>query len=132
MFYSILYRSHATLPERGEREMEMVDAAVSRNGREDVTGLLHRESDTYFQWLEGSRRQVEAIYQSIVRDERHNNVVCLKRGVIGERSFSQWSMAYSSSTEESLFEWAAKLDLSLLLPDPAEILNFLVYRSVRL
>lgn len=127
--YSLLYKSLALLPERDTHELDMLNQAVSRNQREGVTGILHRESDAYFQWLEGPRQAVEAIYSTIQKDSRHHRVVCLSEGGQDRRFFENWSMAYSNSNDESLFDWAVAENLSLLNPDPAEILAFLLHRS---
>ena len=110
----------------------MVEAAIARNSRDGITGILHRESDTYFQWLEGTQEAVEKVYSSIEHDSRHNHVECLVRGPIANRIFSRWSMAYSNYDEESLFDWAAENEVSLRTPDPQDILEFLTRRGERL
>lgn len=130
--FTLLYRSLALLPEYDQREQQMLDAAVSRNKREHITGILHRESDAYYQWLEGPRHNVEAIYSSIEKDSRHNRVSCLQKGDREKRHFSDWSMAYSRSQDDSLFDWAAGANVSLLMPDPDEILKYLQRQSDRL
>lgn len=127
--FSLLYRSKCILPARSEAELAMLDVARTRNQFESITGILHRESGAYFQWLEGPRSGVEAVYASIQADSRHTNVECLSSEPATHRRFSDWSMAYSNFDDESLFDWAAATGMSLLLPNPQEILRFLEHRA---
>ena len=127
--YCLLYRSKCILPARSPEERAMIEVANSRNQIEAITGILHRESGAYFQWLEGPRVGVESVYASIQADHRHTNVECLSIEPATHRRFADWTMAYSNLNDESLFDWAAETGMSLLLPNPEEILAFLEHRA---
>lgn len=126
--HSILYRSKCILPERSFEELAMLQVATSRNEIESITGILHRECDVYFQWLEGPKDRVENVYASILADGRHFDIECLSSEPATHRRFGGWSMAYSNFNDESLFDWAARRGMSLLLPRRADLLAFLEHR----
>ena len=70
--------------------------SVSRrnNARVGVTGLLVAGGRRFLQALEGSEDAVRATFERIGRDPRHFAVVTLRRDVITERTFPDWTMGY--------------------------------------
>ena len=48
------------------------------------------------QVLEGGRDEVNALYNTIVRDARHTDVVLLHYEEIGERRFAGWTMGQAN------------------------------------
>jgi len=74
-------------------------SAILRKSREHnpslgVTGVLCAcfDSRIFVQVLEGGRPAVSTLYNRIVQDPRHRDVVLLSYEEIGERTFSSWSM----------------------------------------
>ena len=57
-----------------------------------ITGILCQSGDTFMQVLEGGRTAVNLLYNDIVRDERHKNVVVLHYEEVAERQFASWTM----------------------------------------
>ena len=45
--------------------------------------------------LEGPQEVVEAAFERIQCDDRHNDVILLEAGPINERAFPDWSMAFT-------------------------------------
>ena len=71
-----------------------------------ITGVLCFSDDIFLQVLEGGRSAVNALYNRIAADPRHNDVVLLSYEEIGERRFAGWSMGQVNM---------ARLNPSLLL-----------------
>ena len=90
-----------------------------------MTGFLHRESDIYYQWLEGPEAEVLKAFDRILSDNRHGDVEVLDRQQIETRSFPTWSMGYGTSRTTSLFDWAAAHDAPLHPPRASDILAFM-------
>ncbi|MFN9712018.1 BLUF domain-containing protein [Phenylobacterium sp.] len=115
--------------------------AQSRKNNPDlgVTGLLCVSDDLFIQVLEGGRDEVCDLYNTIVRDPRHEQVRLLIYEEIGERRFGNWTMGqvtisrinpslllkYFKRVELNPFDCSGKATLSLLaeLVDTAAILN---------
>lgn len=122
---AVLYRSEALTPESGVKERQFLAMARQDNAQNSITGFLHRENDIYYQWLEGPEVEVSALFDKIVRDRRHRDVEVLSRHPIPVRNFPSWTMAYASSTQCSLFDWAAERGIGLHPPRPEDILAFM-------
>ena len=78
--------------------VDILECARENNTKNHVTGLLCFSSSYFLQCLEGSRRSVNAIYQQILKDKRHENIVMLNYQEIIKREFSVWSMGYVPAT----------------------------------
>ena len=90
----LVYVSAATV-RFGDAELDnLLAIAREKNAELDVTGMLLFESNTFFQVLEGERRNVQLLYEKIERDSRHNNVLMLAKREIPERNFGQWRMGF--------------------------------------
>lgn len=63
------------------------------NGRREVTGMLALDEDRVCQILEGPEAEVDALFDLIRRDARHEGVVMLDRRPVEERRFGKWGMA---------------------------------------
>ncbi len=59
-----------------------------------ITGILctDEQSGIFLQVLEGSRPNVNGLYNVIVRDERHKDILLLDYAEIRERQYSAWRM----------------------------------------
>jgi len=63
------------------------------NTKERITGILLSCGGIFFQILEGDDDQVDLLYEKILKDDRHDQIVCLASELnITERSFPEWSM----------------------------------------
>ena len=66
--------------------------ARRNNLRDDVTGALICRQDLYLQLIEGSDAAIDALYDRIKRDDRHDNIVLLLSETVDERIFPEWAM----------------------------------------
>jgi hypothetical protein len=72
----------------------ILSAARERNAAVNVTGALLYLGGFFAQVLEGEPGDVNQLMIDILRDERHADVRIIEVGPIGERRFSNWSMAW--------------------------------------
>lgn len=124
-YMAILYRSEALTPKGGSAEQAVLATSRGKNAETGLTGFLHRESDIYYQWLEGPEAEVLKAFDRILSDNRHGDVEVLDRQQIETRSFPTWSMGYGTSRTTSLFDWAAAHDAPLHPPRASDILAFM-------
>jgi hypothetical protein len=104
MLYNLIYYSHAADTMYTKDMNPILLQSRVRNSIQSVTGMLiyvegifndHAEG-RFLQILEGTKKEVTAVYTSIKNDLRHNQVTIIKEGPIEERNFSSWKMGYKS------------------------------------
>jgi len=79
--------------------------ARNDNERLAVTGMLLYRSATFLQVLEGDENIVNAVFEKIARDSRHNPPKVILTGHRATRQFPNWSMGFtnlSGFTEQNL------------------------------
>lgn len=96
MFARLVYRSRA----RGEigslALFSLLTEARKRNAKLDITGHLIFDGEFFTQWIEGPSTSLDSLWQSLLKDDRHDQIMLISRGPIEKRRFSEWSMAFSS------------------------------------
>jgi hypothetical protein len=80
-------------------EMQSAIAAIlasarRNNGRHGVTGALLFSDGCFAQVLEGTREEVEMVFETIQCDTRHKDVTIMHLHEVPQRSFGSWSMAF--------------------------------------
>lgn len=94
MLVRLLYASHAAQSLSTEMIDSILDACRTNNPSHGITGILCYSGDTFIQVLEGGRLEVSRMYNTIVRDQRHREVMLLNYEEISERRFCDWSMGH--------------------------------------
>ena len=92
MLVRLMYASRAARTFGAEELSAVLRQSTSNNPRQGVTGVLCFSGEIFLQVLEGGRSQVSALYNRIVQDPRHRDVVLLNYEEIDERSFAGWAM----------------------------------------
>ena len=96
MLVRLVYASRAAKPV----EHDVVESILAQSRRHNpelgVTGILCQSGDMFMQVLEGGRAAVNRLYNQIVRDARHLDVVILHYEEITERRFSGWTMGQAN------------------------------------
>ncbi|MDG2520638.1 BLUF domain-containing protein [Caulobacter segnis] len=81
----------------GQPDSGALDAIISTSQRNNadlgLTGLLCHHDGSFLQFLEGEDDAVNAIFQRIVRDPRHKDVLKMMWEPAERRAFADWSMA---------------------------------------
>jgi hypothetical protein len=67
-------------------------AARRNNPRDDITGALICRQDLYLQLIEGPAAAIDALYDRIKVDDRHQDVTVLHRAEVDGRMFGDWAM----------------------------------------
>ena len=94
MLVRLMYASRAAEAVDADALAVILRQSKEHNPPAGVTGVLCFCSNAriFLQVLEGGRGAVSAVYNRIVRDPRHTEVVLLSYEEIGERRFASWSM----------------------------------------
>ena len=106
MLVRLLYASRASTPLIASVQESILEQSRARNPRLGITGILCYSEDLFIQVLEGGRDEVCELYNTIVRDDRHQHVRLLSFEEIRERRFGGWTMGQVN---------LAKVNPSLLL-----------------
>ncbi len=92
MLVRLLYASRAVDDFSQEELLKILSQSKANNPGSGITGVLCSSGRIFLQLLEGGRMQVNALYNHIAADPRHNDVVILSYEEISERRFAGWSM----------------------------------------
>ncbi len=95
MIYQIAYWSKASLPMSQSELKKLELQCLSNNQGSDVTGYLLYGHHTFFQFIEGPYKAVQALYQEILGDKRHFDVKKIGEWCMPERQFANWAMGFT-------------------------------------
>jgi len=77
------------------------------NERAGITGMLLYREGSFIQVMEGPEAAVLALYETILHDRRHRNLIKLAQAPIAARSFDQWAMGFRDTRDLSPADFAA-------------------------
>lgn len=92
MLVRLLYASRAAYKLSPDMIESILSQSRAHNPEHGITGVLCYSGDIFMQVLEGSRDAVCELYNTIVRDDRHQGVRLLSYEEITERQFANWTM----------------------------------------
>jgi hypothetical protein len=92
MLVRLLYASRATTPLVASVQDSILEQSRSHNPALGITGILCFSDNVFIQVLEGGRDEVCELYNTIVRDGRHQHVRILSFEETRERRFGSWTM----------------------------------------
>jgi len=92
MMTRLLYASRAAQALTPKMMDEILQTSRKNNPIKGITGILCHSGEVFLQVLEGGRTQVNALYSTIVSDNRHKDVTVLHYEEVTERRFSGWTM----------------------------------------
>jgi hypothetical protein len=92
MLVRLMYASRAAAGTEPETLTAILRRSKAHNPEVGVTGVLCFSEGIFLQVLEGGRSAVNALYNRIVADPRHQQVELLSYEEIRERRFAGWSM----------------------------------------
>lgn len=102
--HRLVYFSRNLIPGRPTdiaAEIESILQSSRRNNAPlGITGALIFNSGVFAQALEGSRQNLERLFERIQRDQRHADVNVLAFEETPERRFPSWSMAFVGRSVE--------------------------------
>jgi hypothetical protein len=93
MLVRLIYASRSANPITGNLIDGILVKSRQKNPGAGITGVLCIcHGDVFIQALEGGRDEVNRLYGTIQRDDRHTGVTLLHYEEIDERRFSSWRM----------------------------------------
>ena len=94
MLVRLLYASDAVEPIDAKMLESILEESRGYNQEHGITGMLcsYEDGNGFLQVLEGAREEINTLYNTIIRDERHTDVVLLSYEEIDERKFANWRM----------------------------------------
>lgn len=94
MLSSLIYRS-ITQQNIGKSAMiQLLADANQKNKKFQISGLLFYDAPFFFQVLEGPEESVTALYEKILKDPRHSNIVLLTHENIKTRQYPNLGMHF--------------------------------------
>ena len=98
----LIYSSAATRQMSVGDVSDLLETARRNNKKLSVTGILLYVDGSFFQVLEGEEAVVMTLFERIGKDPRHTSVTSIICEPIAQRTFGEWTMAYSFVSEEEL------------------------------
>ena len=95
----LIYVSRMTAECDMQAIQAILEIARKKNSAMDVSGVLCYDPAFFMQCLEGPRPAVNELYASILRDNRHADVLLLEYAEVQERQFAEWSMAFLAARD---------------------------------
>jgi Sensors of blue-light using FAD len=96
MLERLVYRSKATGELGSLGLFNLLAQARVRNATLGITGHLIYDGEFFTQWIEGLPASLDALWESLLRDPRHQEIILISRVPATERRFGFWTMAFSS------------------------------------
>jgi Sensors of blue-light using FAD len=100
--YEIIYVSLAARDLPPEELAQLLEKARAHNAAQDITGMMVYHRREFMQLLEGEQATVQALYDRIASDPRHQQLRKIWDGPIEQRGFTDWGMAFVAPDELDL------------------------------
>jgi hypothetical protein len=97
----LIYVSTATREMSDEDLLLLLEQSRARNQKQDITGMLLYLNLAFIQVLEGAEKDVDEIYEAIVKDDRNAGNIIIERAEIHERTFPDWTMGFRRLTKDN-------------------------------
>jgi len=128
MLVRLLYASRPATPLTAPVIDSILEQSRANNPKAGITGVLCYSDDVFIQVLEGSRDVVCELYNTLVRDGRHQHIRILSFEEIRERRFGGWTMGqvniskvnptlllkYAERPELNPFDCSGQVSMALL------------------
>ena len=99
MLSSLTYASTPCILAHSTDMLDIARIALRKNAARNVTGALYYSDRLFFQVLEGERPDIDAIFESILRDPRHSDITLLHVGPLAARRFGGWAMRFCDGAD---------------------------------
>jgi len=92
MLSQLVYVSNRKETCSKEEIKKILDSCKRNNPSLNITGVLLYSDDKFIQLVEGDSNEINALYERIKTDERHQNCVMIYNAPISEKTFPSWHM----------------------------------------
>ena len=102
--WAIAYVSTAT-DEPSDAALErLLSKARAFNSEVGVTGALLVHGSTFFQYFEGPKKGVEAVYARVKMSRAHKDIVELFNESVEQRTFPSWLMGFANAPRSVILQ----------------------------
>ncbi|WP_405567814.1 BLUF domain-containing protein [Polaribacter sp. Asnod6-C07] len=111
---------------------DILETSRKHNSSKEITGCLLYYDNVFLQLLEGKKEDIDALYKSIKKDQRHFNVTLIAEEFVNERMYPDWSMAYHKFRANQLAKEKFResvVFLSNSIPKKSEAIDFFCYMA---
>lgn len=98
-YKQLIYASKVNCDLSTEAAAKLFKIAAQRNSDHDISGFIVYDGIYFLQLIEGSVENVNSLYENIISDDRHTNILLLGIDFIEERDFESWHMGFIDSDE---------------------------------
>ena len=104
--YRFAYASHSTFQPFATTDgvdvniAQILEVARQNNQKNNLVGALYYGNGCFFQCLEGTKQDIDALYSKLLKDSRHKDLKVLLSEPIQERGFSSWEMKFATIDHE--------------------------------
>jgi hypothetical protein len=96
MLERIIYKSKAADGIGSLCLFNILSKARANNASVGITGHLIFDGTYFTQCIEGSTEAIDRLWESLVADQRHQDIKIVSRAPIKMRRYGLWSMSFSS------------------------------------
>lgn len=96
---ALTYVSMAATPMTKQEVLDILEVSRKNNAANNITGMLLYRDPYFIQVLEGEEPVINALYDKIRHDDRHQNILTVQKDPIDARSFSDWAMGFKDLDE---------------------------------
>lgn len=82
--------------------LRILNGARKHNSQNQITGFLVYRNGIFLQVLEGEERELNVVWEIILADSRHDNILELSCKSIAEREFADWAMGFVNMSQQDL------------------------------
>jgi len=97
--FSLVYVSFASHLMTDKDLEEILVVARKTNEKLHISGMLLYRNRFFIQAIEGKQDDVMALYEKILNDPRHNNVIIVDTLSITKRAFIGWHMGFNKLSD---------------------------------
>jgi hypothetical protein len=94
--HQVIYSSAAVNPFTEMQLTELLSRVRVNNARLEVSGMLLYHEGSFLQVLEGETAVLDALFETIGKDKRHQRVMPLLKRDVEERHFGDWQMGFAA------------------------------------
>ncbi|MEL0643853.1 BLUF domain-containing protein [Olleya sp. Ti.3.14] len=95
MLKTICYKSQANANLKLLEFEALFNQTQLKNNSHNITGVLVKRDDVFFQILEGNPIIIDTVYEEIKKDRRHFNILELLNKSISQLSFKSFDIGYA-------------------------------------
>jgi hypothetical protein len=109
MLFSIIYFSKATNVMQDEDLVLLLEESRNWNKTHGLSGMLiyirgeqmlNPKAGKFMQVLEGTKEEVQSIFEKIKLDKRHQDITVLNEAIVKKRNFESWLMGFQAIESE--------------------------------